>query len=1812
MPKFKVALFAALVAPLFFPCLAQAQTGKSTSHSFPIAFEENRGQTASGAAYHLHRDSMDASFVRDGVDLKVGSGKQADSPLHLRFVGGSGSPEGKDQLTGHANYLIGPDASSWVRNIPLYSRVNYPNLYPGISLSFYGNEKDLEHDFQVAPGADPRQIAFRIDNSANLQLLPDGDLRVDASSGALTLRKPVAYQITAGRRKAVDAEFDVAPDQAVRFKIGAYDRNAPLVIDPVLVFATYLGGTSTDIIYAATTDASGDVLVTGSTSSTDFPLKNPEQGTMATCQSGGCTEAFVTKFAPDGKTLIYSTYLGGSGGDLGTAIKVDASGDAIIGGISGSHDFPHAGSIGSPNCQINQNCFFLASLKADGSALNYSGLIGGEQGNYAGNANSVIALDSAGDAYLAGVTDDPNFQITPGTLASSVIGYPYDEMFVLKVDPTGKLIYSTVVPGNGPTDPEQTYNNAFYPTGLAVDASGNVTASGWGGLGLPTTSGVVTADFPNPSVNVESPSAGLVLQLNATASAINFASYLPGTDLEGGLAVDSEGDLWFAGTTSETNLPVSANAYQKTPSTTKGNSSSESGYILELTPKATKVIAATYLDGSGQSQQQEYSTFSAIALDSKSNVWVGGMTGSTDFPLQDPFVTEWEYTEFSADMIVAEMSSDLSKVEFGSFLNSTDLVYGGSTFGALTVDSSDHVIATGYTNSADFPTTAGSFEPKLPPPANQNVSFTHPFVVKIDTSVAAPALCLNTFNVNFGSVNANTSSSQTVQVTNCGNASLDISDVTSSDPTVKAQQSCGTLAPAAVCTVNLTFTPISSLATSATLTFTDNAVTIPQSISISGQGIAPKIAPGSNPLSFGHLLVGTQGPTVALDISNQGSASLSISSVQVSGAAFSLVKNDCTAAVPQNFFCDIQLSFAPSSAGALTGSVVISSNDPVTPQITVALTGTGDSTYSVPSLASLSNGTFQINNGPAQLTVTGGNFYPQSVVQVNGVAQTTTFVGNGTLQVTVAASSLTALGELPVTVVNPAPGGGISPAMMITPYQALTIDPVALVSVPSTGMLYAAIAASGANNPNTVVSVDPTTGTVGTPIAVQEQPSLLAPSSDGTYLYVANDGAQTVQRINLQTNAIERTFNYTPNLYCSTCTNLSATDLASVPGSPKEVLLSQGSWLTLYNDSGSVNYVPNDGSCCYADPDFGSMALAGDPLTVYGLPFSFGGNYFQIAGLTDSGLTYTRPTGSNSGQNNMTGAQVISDGTLLYTSAGEVWNPASQQQIGSFNIQSFNVTSYPNQRSMALDTSLGEFYSIGEQNYGEDGLATVISAYNLKTYAATGSLAFPQLTEPSVGALVRWGADGLAFISAGPGLDDQTLYLLRSSVVASTAPNPKPVLTAISPTSANAGAAQFTLIVTGSSFLSSSQVLWNGSALATSYVSATKLTAIVPASLIAQGSTAQVSVLNPAPGGGSSVALDFTVAASTIATKTTLTVSPSGGTITAGSTFSLTATVAPTSGTGSPSGNVIFTVGSATQTVALNSAGVALWTGSAPSTAGTLSASAAYQGSPQYAASNSSTIALTIAAPTNGIPTLSGLSPAFVSAEAGAFTLTVSGSGFISSSTLYWGSTALQTQVTNASQLTAQIPASDIASAGITTLSVQNPAPGGGSSNTMQFEVDSPGSAAYAPVLSPATATVAPGSTAKYQVTLPSSSTGATAACLNLPSGATCSYSATDNTLSIATAAATPAGSWQITVVFTETVPAAAAAALLLSMPLLPFALIRRRSSRGRKRYLLVIGVLGLTSALLSSCGGSGKSSTPPPPATRQITSSASVTLTVQ
>jgi len=260
---------------------------------------------------------------------------------------------------------------------------------------------------------------------------------------------------------------------------------------------------------------------------------------------------------------------------------------------------------------------------------------------------------------------------------------------------------------------------------------------------------------------------------------------------------------------------------------------------------------------------------------------------------------------------------------------------------------------------------------------------------------------------------------------------------------------------------------------------------------------------------------------------------------------------------------------------------------------------------------------------------------------------------------------------------------------------------------------------------------------------------------------------------------------------------------------------------------------------------------------VYALPFVMEGTFFQTAALTSSGLQYTRIMGTNSGGNTTTGNQVVSDGTLLYTSAGQIWDPSTKTEVGTFPVTTINDTSFPNMRNLTLDTALGQLYVVGYDSTGP----VEIKAYGMQSHAVTGALTFLFNAPPEETNLVRWGKDGLAFIAPDANTFNPSVYLVRSSIVTGQQANPTPVLDSISPGTVNQGSSAFTITANGTGFLSSSVIEWNGTALTTTYANSQQLTATVPAADLANAGTAQVSVFSPAPGGGSSGSQALTIVA---------------------------------------------------------------------------------------------------------------------------------------------------------------------------------------------------------------------------------------------------------------------------------------------------------------------------------------------------------------
>ena len=899
-----------------------------------MTFERNDGQLPGQYRFMSRHQGVQTLFSAEGPDFHIPQGN-----LRMRFLSAAGSPviEGEHQLTGRANYLRGRQVEKWITSVPTFGQVRYSNLYPGIDLLFHadGSGSELEHDFVVAPGADPRSIRFEMRGADTVSLRPDGQLVIEAQGKSLIFHQALAYQETPTGRVPVRAEFRMDAHRVVSFHLGKYDHRSALTIDPVLSFATYLDGNNSDTLRALTSDASGNIYAAGTTTSADFPVSYAEQSTNM-----GDGDVFISKLDPTGHTLIYSTYLGGSNSDEAESIAVDASGNAVVSGTSQSNNFPQAGQLTSTLSGYSET--FVASLNAAGNALRYSGFLGAndpvQQDDY--TRLSRVALDTQGNAYVTGLTDDPTFTVTPGAYGGPVAGYPSDStLFIVKVQPDGSFGYKATIPQT----PPQQIGSSILPLSIgniAVDATGAVILGGSGGNGVPTTAGTLSPAFPN-SLLPENASAGFALKLNAAGSALAFSTYLPGTDIVTDVALDSAGDIYLAGLTYESTLPTSANAFQKAFVTRPGNSNA--GFVFKLSSSGTTATDATYFEGPTP-QVSGNTDIRGLVVDAAGNVNVAGATQAVDLPLRNPLMSVIN-TVGSGDLFVAQLSADLSTLQFGTLVNANDY---NAQFAGLAAAPNGHILVSGSTFSVVFPTTTGVLQPTPPPPLNPLVMSPRVFIAGIDLSVAAPSLCFDTVRVNFGAVLVNTVANATVNVTNCGNAPLTLASVTSSDPTVTVTQNCSGIAPASVCQLQLAYAPTGPESLYGSLTLSGNNAISPQLLSFAGTAGYPQVTlPPS--LSFDDLLVGETGSSNGIYFLNQGSGAFILTSATATGD-FQVSQNFCTTPVPVNGHCAITLNFSPTAAGMRTGVLTLTDNLNPTVQ-TIPLSGNGLTTAPAPTIA---------------------------------------------------------------------------------------------------------------------------------------------------------------------------------------------------------------------------------------------------------------------------------------------------------------------------------------------------------------------------------------------------------------------------------------------------------------------------------------------------------------------------------------------------------------------------------------------------------------------------------------------------------------------------------------------------------------------------------------------------------------------------------------------------------------------------------------------------------------------------------------------
>ena len=1434
--RLRTALLAFLLSFLSFPTLfSQTKVAR-----LPMVFEPNQGQAVNDARFVFHDGSLSGEFFQDGVSLALPAHDKKVSRVRMRMLGASGNPaiEGQELLDSHTNYLIGSDPSHWLRSVPNYAQLRYRSIYSGIDLVFYGNGRDLEHDFEVRPGTDPQRIAFHMQGARKLRLAPDGALIIRVSDGEMRFNRPVAYQMAGDARLPVDARFTLGHDGTVRFRLGRFNPKQTLIIDPALDFATYLD-TKGDVVFSVATDSSESTYIAGLAFNTTFPVTANAFQTQCTACANQEGTVFVTKLNATGTAQVYSTFLGGSNYSEPSGLAVDSNGNAIVTGWTKASDFPVKNPVSSITTNNSISYAFISSIAPDGSALNYSSVMGG--GSTSSNA---VAVDSQGNAYITGSTDSPAYPITPGALQAVTPAYPDGGVFVSKFNSAGALAYSAIV---GDSAPQTGGGGSVSSSSIAVDNQGSAYITGGAGSLWPTTSGAYAAQPATPIYR-----SVFVTKLAQDGSAIAYST-LVGAGYANSLALDANNNAYIAGTSDSSSFPTTASAYAT-------QATSCCMFFSKVNSDGSQLLYSSFFGGKSSFG---YNFLGTIKLDNKGNIWLAGSTEDSSFPLVNPLVGQLPpaILGINSTSFLSEFDSTGKKLEFSTYIGDT-----GDAGIEIALDSAGKVHGAGVTG-ASIDTTPGAFIGSVTAPP-QDVEYTYPYAEVIDPTASGATVCLTgseSFGLSFGYLIPGTSTAQTITIENCGSAALTIQSISSSNSAFSmpsGSDGCtGSIAVGTSCTASVQFEPSAVQSYSGILTITSNASVATTTIPLSGAGADPVAAfgrSGGYPFTvFQLLLVGQTSPVTYVPFYNNGPVPLTINLSQdtISGD-FALVSGGtCTSTLPANSQCVFAVTFTPTAAGTREGFLSVSSNDPVNPIVSKLLSGTAYSSYPVPTITAVVNPSYPINSGttPISISVEGTGFFPASIVYVNGIAQTTTYNTSTFLSFNLNRSVLNAMGSFPVTVQNPTPGGGASASYPLIAYISIPLTASALTADPIGGLLYAAIPSSATQNPNTVIPIDPSTGILGTPVAVASGPRALAVSDDGSELYVASIGV--LQRFNLKTMALEKSFALPADPEWG---QTYVEEMHVVPGSPQSIVVvlfanvdPAEDGLALYNDSGLVNWLPGVNARPYPLGVDSFAFLSASTLYTFSGPDS--GSGFSDVQVSASGLSYSGPGPSWTPLTS--GTMVRSDGTLLYTNGGQVWNPSTQQLLGTY-LESDTGNPLFYTAGVIPETSSGRTYFLDAASEYADYQALNIDVYSQSSFGLLGTVPFMSIYPPDAANLVRWGSNGFAFRSidntGSQSSANQIVIATSSLVTSSSVAAPVPAISSVTPSQVHSGDAAFTLQVNGSGFTSTSSVVINGTQLTTAYSSNSSLSAQVPASDLYMWGQLNVQVTTPAPGGGTS------------------------------------------------------------------------------------------------------------------------------------------------------------------------------------------------------------------------------------------------------------------------------------------------------------------------------------------------------------------------
>jgi hypothetical protein len=956
-------IISALIGPAFAGSVAPADHSKGIQFQRPqLRFEINEGQTDPQVRFMARDRDGVAYLTSDGAvfqisrivgtaELKSRFKKASYAPetrgfessyVRMKTVGANPNPRtvGIDRLPGVTNYFIGNDPAKWRTNVAGYAKVKYESVYPGIDLVYYDNgEGRLEYDFIVAPGADPKQIALSIEDAQSVEVDPSGDLVITAATGTIRKPAPKVYQEIDGKRQEIAAGYRLiqAEDaagtrhssldtQMIAFSLGAYDRNKPLVIDPQILYATYLGGSSTSTIAnegarGVAVDAQGSVYVVGITISTNFPTKNPVQNVLR-----GFSNAFVTKLDANGQ-LVYSTYLGGSGFDEGTVIKVDDTGAAYVGGTTGSIDFP---AVNPALNRGGRNDGFITKLSPSGSQIVFSTYLGGTDNDSVAD----LALDAQQNVVVVG-------NIAPA------LGVPANDF------PTVNPIQATH--GGGARDGFMSMFNASGTTLLFSTYQGGDGDDFFQSIALNPNNGDAYLSFFTDSSNFALINSSLATQADGGTPGKGVIKYIP-VPIGKGYTIDLnrrflDGDPSFDKTVQSlvrkggvfgvfallsTTLP---------PSSKQGTQLQDLGGLdirLTLFDQNLNINNTTFFGGSGED------TVTTGAVDAKGASYIIGRTRSTDLPTVNPIQANLSAVNTFDGFLVVFHPQTLQPV-FATYLGGTGLE---ESLTGVTVDPQGNIYVVGETFGGFPNPTPGALQPQLS-------GRTDAFIIKISpVEIPDDVLLVSSVLPSSRSVQVGTPATAFATMINAGQStatSCSVAPITNI-PATFLYQTTNPATNQIIGTPNAPINVAGGAAQSFVLAFTPTAAFPPTDVQLSFDCTNSNPAPVNSGLNT-LLLSASNTPVpdivaLAATTTNDGIANIpgangtgafSVATVNVGATAVIMASADTgAAALPVNVFLCETNPTTGACISAIGPSVATTINAGATPTFGIFVQGNGN------------------------------------------------------------------------------------------------------------------------------------------------------------------------------------------------------------------------------------------------------------------------------------------------------------------------------------------------------------------------------------------------------------------------------------------------------------------------------------------------------------------------------------------------------------------------------------------------------------------------------------------------------------------------------------------------------------------------------------------------------------------------------------------------------------------------------------------------------------------------------------------------------